>query len=148
MPQPFIQAFSRTKTSKAVEEDARDGRDDRDGKSMDQLRAGMEDGDVTLDQRLGDMGLDPNEYKRYTCHQSQRVETMLTAMTVYGEANRPRTQERKSGSPRLARKRSSGGRTCRTRQIISHCCTCTRERVWSRSKSQSLSPRICLLQPI
>lgn len=32
---------------------------------MDQLRSDLDNGDMSLDQRLTDMGLDPQEYKKY-----------------------------------------------------------------------------------
>ena len=36
---------------------------------MDDLMADIENGDMPLDQRLQDMGLDPKEYKAYGNHQ-------------------------------------------------------------------------------
>lgn len=39
--------------------------DDKDGNSMDALKASMESGAMSLDERLVDMGLDPAEYKEY-----------------------------------------------------------------------------------
>jgi hypothetical protein len=49
---------------------ARDDKDDRDpgprdGKLMDDLMADLENGNMPLDERLVDMGLDPKEYKAY-----------------------------------------------------------------------------------
>jgi small subunit ribosomal protein S10 len=37
----------------------------RDGKLMDKLRGDLDSGDMTLDERLQQLGMDPNEYKAY-----------------------------------------------------------------------------------
>ncbi|KAF1851120.1 30S ribosomal protein-like protein S10 [Cucurbitaria berberidis CBS 394.84] len=82
---PYTHTLSRTKSSKAEADEDREIREDRDGKLMDQLRTDMENGDMTLDQRLQDMGLDPNEYKRLWKSQQAANERL--------EAWEPRTRE-------------------------------------------------------
>ncbi|KNG52568.1 30s ribosomal protein s10 protein [Stemphylium lycopersici] len=69
-PRPYTQAFSRTKSSRADEDNERDSRDDRDSKLIEQLRMDLENGEMPLDQRLEDLGLDPQEYK--TLYASQQ----------------------------------------------------------------------------
>ncbi|KAH7074398.1 hypothetical protein BKA63DRAFT_443366 [Paraphoma chrysanthemicola] len=62
-PRPCTQTFARTKSSRSDED--RDNREPgpKDGKLMDDLMADIENGDMPLDQRLQNMGLDPAEYK-------------------------------------------------------------------------------------
>lgn len=61
---PHIQTFSRAKSSKAEEDDDEEMPEVR-GKLMDSLMASADNDVLPLDQRLTDMGLDPQEYKTY-----------------------------------------------------------------------------------
>jgi hypothetical protein len=74
--QPEVSHVSSSQTTTALQarrwrsDSARDDRDDRDpgprdGKLMDDLMADLENGNMPLDERLVDMGLDPKEYKAY-----------------------------------------------------------------------------------
>ncbi|USP78598.1 30s ribosomal protein s10 protein [Curvularia clavata] len=69
-PRPYTQTFARTKSSKADEDNERDSRDDRDSRLIEQLRMDLESGDMPLEARLEDMGIDPQEYK--TLYASQQ----------------------------------------------------------------------------
>lgn len=64
-PRPHTQCFARSRSSKSNED--REDRDDgpKDGKALNELLADIEDGEMPLDKRLEDMGLDPKEYKAY-----------------------------------------------------------------------------------
>lgn len=64
---------------------------------MDQLRADMEHGDMTLDQRLGDMGLDPAEYKRYR-HVWSALSLGSNALTSPQPLEKPASRKPESGS--------------------------------------------------
>jgi hypothetical protein len=64
-PRPYAQTFSRAKSSRSDEDNEREGRDDRDGRLVEQLRADLENTSMPLEQRLEDMGIDPKEYKAY-----------------------------------------------------------------------------------
>jgi small subunit ribosomal protein S10 len=65
---PHTQCFARSKSSKSDED--REDRDGgaKDGKVLNDLLADIENGEMPLDQRLEDMGLDPKEYKAYGEH--------------------------------------------------------------------------------
>ncbi|KAF1940912.1 hypothetical protein EJ02DRAFT_405503 [Clathrospora elynae] len=84
-PRPYTQTFSRTKSSRTDEENERELRDDRDGKLMEQLKLDLESGDMPLDQRLQDMGLDPAEYRR--------LNSSLQAANERMEEWEPKTRE-------------------------------------------------------
>lgn len=64
-PRPFTQTFSRAKSSRSDEDNEKDSRDERDGRLMEQLKADMENSSMPLEQRLQDMGIEPEEYKAY-----------------------------------------------------------------------------------
>lgn len=67
-PRPHTQCFARSKSSKSEEDrEDRDG-GSKDGKALNDLLADVENGEMPLDQRLEDMGLDPKEYKAYGEH--------------------------------------------------------------------------------
>lgn len=116
-PKPYTQTFSRTKSSKANQEDDGDFKGDKDGKLMDQLMSDIENDNMTLDERLVDMGLDPKQYKRYGEEEQAQIHH-ADQSAVYGKANRSRIREWRSGSPRLARKRSRDGRRCKILPMI------------------------------
>ncbi|KAH7378500.1 hypothetical protein DE146DRAFT_759043 [Phaeosphaeria sp. MPI-PUGE-AT-0046c] len=62
-PRPHTQCFARSKSSRSNEdrEDREDG--PKDEKALKELLADIENGEMPLDKRLEDMGLDPKEYK-------------------------------------------------------------------------------------
>ncbi|KAI1513398.1 ribosomal protein s10p s20e [Pyrenophora tritici-repentis] len=62
--------FSRNKSTRAEEDNERDSREDRDATLIEKLRVGLESGEMPLDQRLEDLGIDPVEYK--TLYASQQ----------------------------------------------------------------------------
>ncbi|KAE8851044.1 hypothetical protein HRS9122_01331 [Pyrenophora teres f. teres] len=66
----YTQTFSRNKSTRAEEDNERDSRDDRDATLIERLRLDLESGEMPLDQRLEDMGIDPVEYK--TLYASQQ----------------------------------------------------------------------------
>ncbi|KAF1915706.1 hypothetical protein BDU57DRAFT_577544 [Ampelomyces quisqualis] len=83
-PRPCIQTFSRTKSS-GSNEDREEMEALKDGKTLKNLMADLEGGDMPLDQRLQDMGLDPKEYKALYKSQ-QEVEERW-------QKNEPKTRE-------------------------------------------------------
>ena len=73
----------------------------------------LESGTMPLDQRLEDLGLDPQEYKTYVNpHMSgdNKTGTVLTNITGCMPANKKSTSASKNGSPRRAKKHSGNGR--------------------------------------
>ncbi|XP_014553755.1 hypothetical protein COCVIDRAFT_106886 [Bipolaris victoriae FI3] len=69
-PRPSVQTFSRNKSSKADEDNERDSREDRDVRLIEKLKMDLESGDMPLDARLEDMGIDVQEFK--TLYASQQ----------------------------------------------------------------------------
>ncbi|KAL7771512.1 hypothetical protein CFE70_001458 [Pyrenophora teres f. teres 0-1] len=69
-PVKRAKTFSRNKSTRAEEDNERDSRDDRDATLIERLRLDLESGEMPLDQRLEDMGIDPVEYK--TLYASQQ----------------------------------------------------------------------------
>ncbi|EUC49100.1 hypothetical protein COCMIDRAFT_33571 [Bipolaris oryzae ATCC 44560] len=69
-PRPSTQTFSRNKSSKADEDNERDSREDRDVRLIEKLKMDLENGDMPLDARLEDMGIDVKEFK--TLYASQQ----------------------------------------------------------------------------
>jgi hypothetical protein len=68
-PQPYIQTFSRTKSSKA-NEDSGEGLQDggevpQGGKLMDKLMSDLSNGDMPLDNQLKRLGVNPDKFKEY-----------------------------------------------------------------------------------
>jgi hypothetical protein len=64
-PRPYTQTFSRAKSSRSDEDNEKEGRDERDGRLVEQLKADLENSSLPLEQRLEDMGIDSKEYKAY-----------------------------------------------------------------------------------
>ncbi|EMD92585.1 hypothetical protein COCC4DRAFT_30794 [Bipolaris maydis ATCC 48331] len=69
-PRPWTQTFSRNKSSRADEDNERDSREDRDVRLIEKLKMDLESGDMPLDARLEDMGIDVEEFK--TLYASQQ----------------------------------------------------------------------------
>jgi hypothetical protein len=64
-PRPHIQTFSRARSSRSSEDAADREPGPRDDKLLSDLMGDIDNGDMPLDQRLEDMGLDAKEYKAY-----------------------------------------------------------------------------------
>jgi hypothetical protein len=69
LPQPYIQTFSRTKSSKS-DEDGGEGPQDggevpQEGKLMDKLMSDLSNGDMPLDNQLKRLGVNPDKFKEY-----------------------------------------------------------------------------------
>jgi hypothetical protein len=111
-PRPYTQTFSRTKSNKAEEDNERDSKDDRDMKLMAQLKLDLENGDMPLDQRLEDLGIDPVEYKTYVPSKQRPLEQegkLILDQAVSKPAKSQRaagrmgTQDKRRGSAEVER---------------------------------------------
>jgi small subunit ribosomal protein S10 len=61
-PQPYVQTFSRSKSSKSDEDG---GEAPQEGKLMDKLMSDLSSGNMPLDRQLQDLGVDPEKFKEY-----------------------------------------------------------------------------------
>ena len=115
-PRPYTQTFSRTKSNKAEEDNERDSKDDRDVKLMAQLKFDLENGDMPLDQRLEDLGIDPVEYKTYVQSRTTSIGAVLNANvgTGYTEASKKSTSSRQNGNPRQEKRQRGSGKNYKT----------------------------------
>lgn len=72
----------------------------------------LENGEMPLDQRLEDLGLDPQEYKTYSRpHMSEDTKrSCANNKTGCMPASKKSTSASKNGSPRHAKKHSGNGK--------------------------------------
>jgi hypothetical protein len=87
----------------------------REGKLMDELKADLDSGDMTLDERLKHIGMNANEYKAYGSDFTFRCNWDRSwFFTAGGKAKWKAKSSSRNGSPRLEKKRNKSGKRCKT----------------------------------